>query len=59
VRARAGVTVVDDVYFSVPADFRAHNDAVAAALLTLIGGHYPRVSFNVPISTHCATLLRD
>jgi hypothetical protein len=56
---RAGVTVVDDIYFSVPADFHAHNDAVAAALMTLIGGSCPRVSFNFAISTHCATLLRD
>jgi hypothetical protein len=56
---RSGVTVVDDINFSVPTEFRIHNDAVAAALLTLIGGYYPSVSFNFPISTHCATLLRD
>jgi hypothetical protein len=56
---RAGVSVLDDIYVSVPPDFHAHNDLVATALLTLIGGASPDVSFNFPISTHCATLLRD
>ena len=56
--ARAGVSVADDIYFSVPADFHAHNDLVAAALLTLVGGARPVVSFNFPISSRCAELLR-
>jgi hypothetical protein len=56
---RAGVTVVNDISFSVPPDFHAHNDLVAAALLTLLGRQYRVVSFNFPISARCATRLRD
>jgi hypothetical protein len=54
---RRGVTAHDSVRFSVPADFHAHNDAIAAALLTLVGRWYPVVRFDFPMSTHCAELL--
>lgn len=54
-----GQTVYDRVTFSVPPDFHAHNDAVAAALLTLVGRRYAVVTFNFPISDYCATTLRD
>jgi hypothetical protein len=56
---RSGVTVVDDIYFSVPPDFHAHNDLVAVALMTLIGRQFRAVSFNFPISERCAARLRD
>jgi hypothetical protein len=52
-----GLTVWDRVWFSVPADFHTHHDSVAAALMTLIGRTYPVVTFNFPISRHCAELL--
>ena len=53
----AGQTLVDEVSFSVPADFHTHNDAVAAALLTLVGTTYSGVTFNFPISRRCADTL--
>jgi hypothetical protein len=55
--AARGLTVRDQVWFSVPADFRTHHDSVAAALMTLVGRTYPIVTFNFPISRHCAELL--
>ena len=54
---RRGLTVHDAVHFSVPRDYHAHNDAVAAALLTLVGRWYPAVTFDFPISVRCAELL--
>jgi hypothetical protein len=56
--AAAGVTRVDEVFFTVPSDFHTHNDSVAAASLTLVGRSCPRVSFNFPISPQCAELLQ-
>lgn len=53
-----GQTVWDTITFSVPRDFHAHNDAVAAALLTLAGRRCAEVTFNFPISTFCAATLR-
>lgn len=53
-----GQTVVDDVWFSVPSDFHAHPDSVAAAALTLIGKLATAVEYNFPISEPCAALLR-
>jgi hypothetical protein len=52
------MTLFDQLTFSVPADYHAHNDLVAAALLTLIGRTASHVTFNFPISSHCATTLR-
>ena len=52
--AARGLTVRDQVWFSVPADFRTHHDSVAAALMTLVGRTYTIVTFNFPISRHCA-----
>jgi hypothetical protein len=57
--ARAGQTVSDVVSFAVPADYHVHNDSVAAALLTLVGKTCNSVSFNFPVSRHCADTLRD
>jgi hypothetical protein len=54
----AQMTTLDEIEFSVPADFHAHNDAVAAALMTLAGRKYAEVTFNFPISDTCARLLR-
>jgi len=56
-RNRANLT--DTVFFEVPPDFHSHNDSVAAALLTLVGDRPREVTFNFPISTRCAELLRD
>jgi hypothetical protein len=56
--AAAGLTTWDEIYFKVPADFHAHNDTVAAALMTLAGRKYSEVSFNFPISSFCADTLR-
>ncbi|RIK35554.1 MAG: hypothetical protein DCC58_20345 [Chloroflexi bacterium] len=55
--AAAGQTRWDAIEFSIPADFHAHNDTVAAALMTLVGTTYQAVSFNFPISARCAELL--
>lgn len=54
----AGFTRHDDIFFAVPPDFHAHNDLVATALMTLVGRNFPLVSFNFPISEHCAATLR-
>jgi hypothetical protein len=56
--AAAPITIHDQLTFSVPPDYHAHNDLVAAALLTLIGRTAKQVSFNFPISSHCAETLR-
>ncbi|RIK35552.1 MAG: hypothetical protein DCC58_20335 [Chloroflexi bacterium] len=56
--AAAGQTRWDAIEFSIPADFHAHNDAVAAALMTLVGTTYQAVSFNFPISSSCAETLQ-
>lgn len=47
----------DTVWFTVPRDFHTHNDSVAAALMTLIGRTFPVVTFNFPVSQHCAEIL--
>jgi hypothetical protein len=52
-----GQSTWDEIVFSVPPDFHAHNDAVAAALMTLVGTRYHDVTFNFPISTACAETL--
>jgi hypothetical protein len=54
---RAGQTRLDEVFFSVPPDFRTHNDSVAAALLTLVGKACSSVTLNFPISSSCAEAL--
>ena len=56
--AAARATTHDQLSFSVPADYHAHNDLVAAALMTLIGRTATVVTFNFPISSHCAATLR-
>jgi hypothetical protein len=53
-----GQSTWDEIEFAVPEDFHAHNDAVAAALMTLAGRRYSEVAFNFPISTFCAGTLR-
>ena len=53
----AGQTVHSSVHFAVPPGFRVHNDSVAAALLTLVGKTCTTVSFNFPVSQHCADIL--
>jgi hypothetical protein len=55
---RFGQTTWIEIEFSVPPDFHAHNDAVAAAFMTLAGRRYSEVSFNFPISAYCAETLR-
>ena len=55
----AELTTWDTVEFSVPPDFHAHNDAVAAALMTLAGRRFQEVQFNFPISARCAATLRE
>ncbi|RIK41863.1 MAG: hypothetical protein DCC58_11850 [Chloroflexi bacterium] len=57
--AEVGQTVLDEVTFSVPADFHSHNDSVAAALMTLAGERFDEVEFNFPISSRCAELLQS
>jgi hypothetical protein len=47
----------DELSFEVPADFHAHNDLVAAALMTLVGETYQSVAFNFAISQRCADIL--
>lgn len=53
-----GVSRVDEITFAVPTDFHTHNDAVAAALMTLVGRTFSVVSFSFPISQRCADILR-
>jgi hypothetical protein len=48
-----GQTTWDTIEFAVPPDFHTHNDAVASALMTLVGRKYDEVEFNFPISTTC------
>jgi hypothetical protein len=55
--ARRGISRHDRVRFAVPRDYHVHNDAVAAALLTLLGRTCSQITFNFPISEHCAALL--
>ena len=55
---QAGMSTWTDIEFDVPPDFHTHNDAVAAALMTLVGRKYAEVTFNFPISTFCADTLR-
>jgi hypothetical protein len=55
--AQLGVSRHERIFFSVPRDYRVHNDCVAAALMTLVGATCPVVSFNFPISERCAELL--
>ena len=51
------ITWQNEVFFSVPTDFHAHNDLVAAALMAIAGRGYSQVRFNFPISARCAALL--
>ena len=46
-----------EFFFSVPPDFHAHNDLVAAALMAIMGRGFREVRFNFPISAHCAATL--
>ena len=43
----------DEIYFSVPIGFYAHNDSVAAALATLCGKKYQKIRFKFPLSRAC------
>ena len=47
------------VEFEVPPDFHAHNDSVAAALMTLVGDEPGSATFNFPISSFCAETLAN
>lgn len=47
----------EEIFFSVPTDFHAHNDLVAAALMAIMGKGYRSARFNFPISTRCAEML--
>jgi hypothetical protein len=49
----------DEIFFETPPDFRAHPDSVAAAVMTLLSTTVGAVTFNFPISTHCADTLRS
>jgi len=53
-----GFSARDRVSFSVPPDYHAHNDCVAAALLALVGASCREVRFDFPISAQCAAILR-
>src|SRR5688572_9467875 len=57
--AASGTTRADVISFSVPRDFHTHNDSVAAALLIMSAFQYAHVTFNFPVSTTCAELLRE
>jgi len=46
-----------EIFFSVPPEFYAHNDLVAAALMAVAGWNYKDACFNFPISARCAELL--
>ncbi|RIK44467.1 MAG: hypothetical protein DCC58_08160, partial [Chloroflexi bacterium] len=52
-----GLTWQDTIFFSVPPDFHAHNDLVAAALMAAVGRGFSLVRFNFPVSTRCADVL--
>ena len=43
------------VYFTVPRDFYAHNDSIAACLATLCASGYETLEFQFPISERCRT----
>jgi hypothetical protein len=43
----------DEVYFTVPAGFHAHNDSIAACLGTLAGKAYESIHFRFPVSDRC------
>ena len=43
----------EQVYFTVPSGFHAHNDSVAACLATLAGKRYKLIHFQFPISERC------
>ena len=49
----------DEIFFSVPAGFFAHNDSVAAALATLCGKKYKSIKFNFPVSAACSEAVRQ
>jgi hypothetical protein len=55
--APTGEPIAARFFFQVPADFRVHNDLVAASLMTILGYAHPVVEFNFPISRRCADLL--
>ncbi len=52
-----GAAGLDTIHFSVPPDFFAHNDLVAAALATLCGRKFSRIEFDFPISNKCRELI--
>ena len=53
----AGEPLAARYFFRVPPDFRAHNDLVAASLMTILGYAHPAVEFAFPLSRRCADLL--
>ena len=49
----------DQIYFSVPSDFFAHNDSVAAALATLCGKKYDSIRFSFSVSPQCCKAISE